>query len=153
MFYLACAYCRWTSREIGMQDQTVASGGWPERDQEEAGRMAELQEHYRALAQREKLAKESKRYLGRKLSYLSLSHKYGLMARERAGLPPIGQGKEEGGAGPSAQGDAASKMVPAQAQNIEDVEVLDEDALFTCEVDLCKSTTLEQRMLQLDHQP
>merc|ERR1719284_643469 len=30
VYYLACAFCRWTSRDIGLPDQTVASGGWPE---------------------------------------------------------------------------------------------------------------------------
>ena len=31
VYYLACAFCRWTSRDIGLPDQTVASGGWPEQ--------------------------------------------------------------------------------------------------------------------------
>ncbi len=56
-------------------------------------RLSSLQEHYRALAQKEKLDRESKRFVGRKLSYMQLSDKYGLtaaVARRRAGLPPIG---------------------------------------------------------------
>ena len=52
-----------------------------------------LQDHYRTLAQREKLEKENKRYIGRsKLSYMQLSDKYGVtaaVARKRAGLPPL----------------------------------------------------------------
>ena len=31
VYYLACAFCRWTSRDIGLPDQSVASGGWPEQ--------------------------------------------------------------------------------------------------------------------------
>ncbi len=32
VYYLACAFCRWTSRDVGMPDQSVASGGWPDRE-------------------------------------------------------------------------------------------------------------------------
>ena len=30
MYYLVCGFCRWTTRDIGLPDQPVASGGWPE---------------------------------------------------------------------------------------------------------------------------
>merc|ERR1719154_721089 len=102
VYYLACAFCRWTSRDIGLPDQTVASGGWPDMDNCASERISALQEHYRAIAQREKIEKESRRFLGRKLSYLQLSDKYGLttvVARKRAGLPPLALagGREEPG--------------------------------------------------------
>ncbi|KAG7241849.1 hypothetical protein INR49_024819 [Caranx melampygus] len=29
-YYLACGFCRWTSRDVGMADKSVASGGWQE---------------------------------------------------------------------------------------------------------------------------
>ena len=32
VYYLACAFCRWTSRDIGLPDQNVASGGWPDQE-------------------------------------------------------------------------------------------------------------------------
>ena len=98
VYYLSCVFCRWTSRDIGLPDQNVASGGWPERENADAARIAVLQEHYRSIAQREKLEKESKRHLGRKLSYLQLSDKYGL-ARKRAGLPPLGARAASGSTG------------------------------------------------------
>ena len=44
------------------------------------------------MAHKEKLEKENKRFVGRKLSYMQLSDKYGLsaaVARKRAGLPPL----------------------------------------------------------------
>uniref|UniRef100_A0A4W5LYY9 Dynactin subunit 4 n=1 Tax=Hucho hucho TaxID=62062 RepID=A0A4W5LYY9_9TELE len=31
-YYLACGFCRWTSRDVGMADKSVASGGWQEPD-------------------------------------------------------------------------------------------------------------------------
>ena len=92
LYYLVCAFCRWTSRDAGLPDQSVASGGWPQPETPEAARFASLQEHYRSLAQREKLEKETRRFCGRKLSYMQLTDKYGLsaaVARKRAGLPPL----------------------------------------------------------------
>ena len=38
VYYLACAFCRWTSRDIGLPDQTVASGGWPELENPHSAR-------------------------------------------------------------------------------------------------------------------
>ena len=70
----------------------MASGAWPQPDAPEAARFATLQDHYRTLAQREKLEKENRRFYGRKLSYMQLTDKYGLsaaVARRRAGLPPL----------------------------------------------------------------
>ena len=60
-----------------------------------------MQEHYRGIAQREKMEKESRRFLGRKLSYLQLSDKFGLssvVSRLASGmneLCPIGGAKED----------------------------------------------------------
>ena len=118
--------------------QTVASGGWPQPEAPEAARFATLQEHYRTLAQREKLEKETRRFCGRKLSYMQLTDKYGLsaaVARKRAGLPPLhslslksGQESVPGGGGSG--GGVLVNLAPCQAKNIEEVEVLPIDELF-----------------------
>ncbi len=115
-----------------------------------------LQDHYRTLAQREKLDKESKRFVGRKLSYMQLSDKYGLtatMARRRAGLPPIAAGSSGSPFGsPGLDTAKQAEPSPAEAVDIFEVEVLPED-LFEKEVDLCSVTSLDQRLLNLDLQP
>ena len=188
VYYLACAFCRWTSRDIGLPDQTVASGGWPEQvqshvvfyfhfkmcimsnpgvleswsqpwfmvtfivilqDNSASERISALQEHYRAIAQREKIEKESRRFLGRKLSYLQLSDKYGLttvVARKRAGLPPLslGPGREELG--------RPVEISPAEPTDLD----LEQDLpieLLTEPLDLCSVTQLPQRLAQLEVQP
>ena len=102
--------------------------------------MAILQDHYRTLAQREKLEKENKRYIGRsKLSYMQLSDKYGLtaaVARRRAGLPPLTSslpyGIKEGNDGADGDGKQA-EPAPAVAKDISEIEVLDEEAIFGAE--------------------
>lgn len=149
VYYLACAFCRWTSRDIGLPDQTVASGGWPEADSPHSARILGLQEHYRAIAQREKVEKESRRFYGRKLSYLQLSDKYGLtnvVARKRAGLPPLslGPGREEVGRG--------VELAPAEAVALASLAEPPMD-LLTEALDLCRVTRLPQRLAHLEHQP
>jgi len=101
VYYLACGFCRWTTRDIGLPDQSVASGGWPEPENPESARFASLQDHYRSIAQREKLEKESRRFMGRKLSYMQLADKFGLtaaVARRKAGLPPLIQQRQSSSA-------------------------------------------------------
>ena len=108
----------------------------------------------RTLAQREKLEKETRRFCGRKLSYMQLTDKYGLsaaVARKRAGLPPlhnlsIKSSQEGAGAG-------QVSLAPSGAKSIEDIEILPMDQLFNETIDLTKITTLEQRLVQLDVQP
>lgn len=154
LYYLVCAFCRWTSRDAGLPDQSVASGGWPQPEAPEAARFASLQEHYRTLAQREKLEKETRRFCGRKLSYMQLTDKYGLsaaVARKRAGLPPLHNLSIKGNQETSSTG-AQVAVAPSESKSIDEVEVLPED-LYDHEVDLTKVTTLEQRLVQLDIQP
>ena len=38
VYYLSCTFCRWTSRDIGLKDQTVASGGWPDMENPHSAR-------------------------------------------------------------------------------------------------------------------
>lgn len=149
VYYLACAFCRWTSRDIGLPDQSVASGGWPDQENVTSERITALLEHYRSIAQREKIEKESRRFLGRKLSYLQLSDKYGLttvVARKRAGLPPLALagGREEPG--------RPVDIAPAEAVDLDTVDDLP-DSLMTEPLDLFNVTTMAQRLAQLEFQP
>jgi dynactin-4 len=87
-YYLACGFCRWTSRDIGLKDQFVANGGWPELENPSNKRISTLLTYYRQLAQREKLEREKKKYSRRK-SYFQLSDKFGLgavAARRRSAM-------------------------------------------------------------------
>ena len=131
----------------------MASGGWPQPEAPEAARFSSLQEHYRTLAQREKLEKETRRFCGRKLSYMQLTDKYGLsaaVARKRAGLPPLHNLSLKSGQEPV--GNQVS-VAPSEPKSVEDVEVLPSEDLYSNPVDLTKVTTLDQRLVQLDVQP
>ena len=150
-YYLFCGFCRWTTRDIGLPDQPTASGGWPEPENPDAARFASLQEHFRSLAQREKMDKETRRFVGKKLSYMQLADRYGLsgssaMARRKAGLPPMslrGSGDDS----------SAVSAAPSEAKDIDEVESVDYKELFSTPIDLCRTTNLSQRLMQLDTQP
>ncbi|XP_018600699.1 dynactin subunit 4 isoform X2 [Scleropages formosus] len=150
-YYLACGFCRWTSRDVGMADKSVASGGWQEPENPHAQRIAKLIEFYQQLAQREKLERDRKK-LARRRPYMPLafSEKYGLgtrLQRQRSGVPLSslsGLSLKEG------EDQKEIKIEPAQA--LDEVEPLPED-YYTRPVNLPEVTTLRQRLLQPDFQP
>jgi len=152
VYYLACAFCRWTSRDIGLPDQSVASGAWPEQANPFSERISTLQEHYRGIAQREKMEKESRRFLGRKLSYLQLSDKFGLssvVSRKRSGLSSLSLG---GGIGGREDLGRPVEVAPAEPVDLDEVSDLPPE-LLTEPLQLYNVTTLDQRLSQLDFQP
>ncbi|KAL8573181.1 hypothetical protein ACOMHN_036166 [Nucella lapillus] len=77
MYYMACSFCRWTTRDAGLPDQTVSNGGWQDEENPDAKRISTLLESYRSVAQREKAEKERKKYVKRR-SHAGFQDKYGL---------------------------------------------------------------------------
>ncbi|CAB1337577.1 unnamed protein product, partial [Coregonus sp. 'balchen'] len=150
-YYLACGFCRWTSRDVGMADKSVASGGWQEPENPHTQRINKLIEYYQQLAQREKLDRDRKK-LARRRPYMPLafSEKYGLgtrLQRQRPGAPITslaGLSLKEG------EDQKEMKIEPAQA--LDEVEPLPEDC-YTRPINLPEVTTLRQRLLQPDIQP
>ncbi|EDL09829.1 dynactin 4, isoform CRA_d [Mus musculus] len=150
-YYLACGFCRWTSRDVGMADKSVASGGWQEPENPHTQRMNKLIEYYQQLAQKEKVERDRKK-LARRRNYMPLafSDKYSLgtrLQRPRAGASIstlAGLSLREG------EDQKEVKIEPAQA--VAEVEPLPED-YYTRPVNLTEVTTLQQRLLQPDLQP
>ncbi|KAK2490681.1 hypothetical protein MC885_017240 [Smutsia gigantea] len=150
-YYLACGFCRWTSRDVGMADKSVASGGWQEPENPHTHRMNKLIDYYQQLAQKEKVERDRKK-LARRRNYMPLafSDKYGLgtrLQRPRAGATIstlAGLSLKEG------EDQKEIKIEPAQA--VDEVEPLPED-YYTRPVNLTEVTTLQQRLLQPDFQP
>ncbi|KAM9496423.1 dynactin subunit 4 isoform 1-T1 [Clarias gariepinus] len=157
-YYLACGFCRWTSRDVGMADKSVASGGWQEPENPYTQRINKLIEYYQQLAQREKLERDRKK-LARRRPFMPQAfsqhtihvvEKYGLgtrLQRQRSGAPisalyglSLKEGEEQ----------KEVSIEPAQA--LDEVEPLPED-YYTRPVNLTEVTTLRQRLLQPDFQP
>ncbi|KAA0709612.1 Dynactin subunit 4 [Triplophysa tibetana] len=150
-YYLACGFCRWTSRDVGMADKSVASGGWQEPENPHTQRINKLIEYYQQLAQREKLERDRKK-LARRRPFMpqAFSEKYGLgtrLQRQRSGAPIsalYGLSLKEG------EDPKEINIEPAQA--LDEVEPLPED-YYTRPINLPEVTTLRQRLLQPDFQP
>uniref|UniRef100_A0AAY5KDJ5 Dynactin subunit 4 n=2 Tax=Esox lucius TaxID=8010 RepID=A0AAY5KDJ5_ESOLU len=150
-YYLACGFCRWTSRDVGMADKSVASGGWQEPENPHTQRINKLIEYYQQLAQREKLERDRKKLARRRpFMPLAFSEKYGLgtrLQRTRPGAPITslaGLSLKEG------EDQKEINIEPAQA--LDEVEPLPEDC-YTRPINLPEGTTLRQRLLQPDFQP
>ncbi|KAJ0179042.1 hypothetical protein K1T71_005817 [Dendrolimus kikuchii] len=145
MYYLSCFNCRWTSRDVGIPDQPVASGGWPERANPFATRINQLLDYYKAIAlqeKQEKLERERKKFSIRG-KYITLTDKTGLtgaMARNIAGLPSNEAGSSS----------AIANFVASQAS--EEVEQLPDD-IYTKEVNLKQITSMPQRLASPEWQP
>ncbi len=147
-YYLSCFFCRWTSRDAKIPDQPMAtSSNWPEHENPHVARIALLIEYYKIITLRERLEKENRLFLhsSRRGGYQHYSEKFGLtamLARKRAGLPPLSLGRDDTSVPP--------QIVPAVASA--DVEPLPDD-IFTQPVDVVKLTSLPQRFVIPDLQP
>uniref|UniRef100_A0A4W4EMS5 Dynactin subunit 4 n=1 Tax=Electrophorus electricus TaxID=8005 RepID=A0A4W4EMS5_ELEEL len=158
-YYLACGFCRWTSRDVGMADKSVASGGWQEPENPHTQRINKLIEYYQQLAQREKLERDRKKLARRRPfmpqafsvhTHTKTPEKYGLgtrLQRQRTGAPisalyglSLKEGEEQ----------KEVSIDPAQA--MDEVEPLPED-YYTRPISLPEVTTLRQRLLLPDFQP
>ncbi|CAL1613942.1 unnamed protein product [Knipowitschia caucasica] len=157
-YYLACGFCRWTSRDVGMADKSVASGGWQEPENPHSQRINKLIEYYQPLAHREKQERDRKKMARRRqgmpLAFsqhtIHVVEKYGLgtrLQRQRPGGPLSGL------AGLSLkEGEDQKEISIEPAQALDEVEPLPEDC-YTRPVNLPEVTTLKQRLLQPDFQP
>ncbi|XP_026478870.1 dynactin subunit 4-like [Ctenocephalides felis] len=149
MYYFACFSCRWTSRDVGIPDQTVASGAWPDRENVHSNRIVALQEYFTTLVIKDKIAKQEmlKKKHNARSKFTTLTDKTGLTAaiiRKQVGLP-------SDISIPSSAFHSSNKptIVPAVAS--EDVDDLPDD-IFTTPLNLMEVTTVEQRLFQPDNQ-
>uniref|UniRef100_A0A6M2DIL9 Dynactin subunit 4 n=1 Tax=Xenopsylla cheopis TaxID=163159 RepID=A0A6M2DIL9_XENCH len=148
MYYFACFSCRWTSRDVGIPDQTVASGAWPDRENVHTNRIIALQEYFTSIIIRDKIAKQEmlKKKHNTRGKFTTLTDKIGLTAailRKQVGLPDLSMS--------SCTYMSANKptIVPAVAS--EDVDDLPEE-IFTTPLNLMEVTTVEQRLFHPDNQ-
>ncbi|XP_018565105.1 dynactin subunit 4 [Anoplophora glabripennis] len=144
MYYLSCQFCRWSSRDVGIPDQTTVTGGWPERENVHVNRLQELLDMYKAivLAQKQQKDKDKKKQRGKFLSYTDRTGVTAAALRKRIGLPA----------------DLTHSMLknkpkePEPATAKSEVEELPEE-LFTEPINLMEVTTIQQRLLQPEAQP
>ncbi|ESO89078.1 hypothetical protein LOTGIDRAFT_210040 [Lottia gigantea] len=145
MYYMACGFCRWTTRDVGIEDQSVASGGWQDQENPDLKRINNLLEHYRKLAQKEKAEKERKKYVKRR-SHMYYTDKYGLTsvaASKRKTLSSFSSLSVK---------DEETITELEVGKTVEDFEPLPED-IFTKPLEITKLTTMDQRLTTPEFQP
>lgn len=144
MFYLACLACRWTTRDVGIPDQTVATGSWPEAEYVNATRFAQLMEYHQSVVLQEKQEKQELwRRKTPKTKFPSLSDRTGVnvsMVRRQLGWT-------DKSSTPKVK---VAEIKPSEAAKAEND--LPED-IFTKEISLKRFTTIEQRLAQPSAQP
>ncbi|XP_051930914.1 dynactin subunit 4 isoform X1 [Hippocampus zosterae] len=157
-YYLACGFCRWTSRDVGMADKSVASGGWQEPENCHNQRINKLMEYYQQLAHREKQERDRKKLARRRqctpLAFsqhtIHVVEKYGLGTRLQRQRPGMSISTLAGLSLKEGEDQREITIEPAQA--LDEVEPLPEDC-YTRPVSLPEVTRLRQRLLQPDFQP
>jgi dynactin-4 len=60
LYYLACGFCRWTSRDASLADSTSTTGPWSEPESPFLKEIVHINDYLRVLALREKNLKEKK---------------------------------------------------------------------------------------------
>uniref|UniRef100_A0A8C9X8V1 Dynactin subunit 4 n=1 Tax=Sander lucioperca TaxID=283035 RepID=A0A8C9X8V1_SANLU len=133
-YYLACGFCRWTSRDVGMADKSVASGGWQEPENPHTQRINKLIEYYQQLAHREKQERDRKK-LARRRQCMPLA-----FSQYLCNFTSLKEGEDQ------------KEITIEPAQALDEVEPLPEDC-YTRPISLPEVTTLRQRLLQPDFQP
>jgi len=158
VFYLACGFCRWSSRDVGIPDQTVASGAWPEQENPHERRITELMAFYRYLAAMEKAEKDRRKSPRKRGGSQLLQDKYGLtsvVAKRRAGGLASAMGNltvSSRHGSPGADDPAGKKPEVAKVEAKSEVEPLPPD-IYTLPLNLSQVCTMKQRLAAPDVQP
>ncbi|XP_031629358.1 dynactin subunit 4 [Contarinia nasturtii] len=143
MYYLSCLACRWTSRDVGLSDQTNAAGNWPEIEYAHSTRFSKLMEYYQDTVIVDKQEKQdySRRMTPKKHKFGSLTDRTGLtasMVRRQMGW--------------SEKLTIKKNPIISPSEASEDVDELPKD-IFTQPINLKSVTTLKQRLQNPALQP
>ncbi|KAK2582786.1 hypothetical protein KPH14_005050 [Odynerus spinipes] len=140
VYYLACSFCRWSSRDVGIPDQTMATGKWPEQENPHTRRINALIDYHKILTSKEKQQRERKKF----------QSKHSFMQFESCGLTSA-MIRKRIGQSLKLQTQLQSSDQPAPSIATEDVEELSPE-IFTEPIDIIKISTLEQRLKHPDVQ-
>ncbi|XP_022232227.2 dynactin subunit 4 [Drosophila obscura] len=144
IYYLSCLSCRWTTRDVGIPDQGVASGTWPDNECLYQARFNTLVDYYQSIVLQEK--QEKLEFMRRKAPK---QHKFPSLT-DRTGLTVSLIRRQIGWNEKSIPKAKAISITPAEATA--DVGGLPED-IFTEPLNLRNITTIAQRHGQPGDQP
>ncbi|EDW79842.1 uncharacterized protein Dwil_GK17803 [Drosophila willistoni] len=144
MYYLSCLSCRWTTRDVGIPDQGVATGTWPDNECLYQLRFNSLLEYYQSVVLQEK--QDRQEFLRRKSPK---QHKFPSLT-DRTGLTVSLIRRQIGWNEKTLPKSKPISISPTEATA--DVEQLPPD-IFTEPLNLRQVTTIAQRLSQPRDQP
>uniref|UniRef100_A0A8D8SBJ7 Dynactin subunit 4 n=1 Tax=Cacopsylla melanoneura TaxID=428564 RepID=A0A8D8SBJ7_9HEMI len=148
-YYLACFFCRWTSRDSNIPDQKTASGSWPERTNSHTTRLNVLLDYYKSIGALEKsninIDHQSYMKYLRKPTHL-LEDQFGFSANVRKQKVELLKKKN------LILTDPHNKITVEGSVPTDEIEPLSED-FITKEIDLLSIPKLKQRFNIPDLQP
>ncbi|KAL5018889.1 hypothetical protein ScPMuIL_004611 [Solemya velum] len=147
MYYMACGFCRWTTRDVAIDDKTVASGGWEDIENTHAKKIQSLLDYYHELALNEKAERERKKYVRRR------SHLYYAASMDKYGMVTVAVKKKIGAmSNVSIKENEETTTQITTEEKISDFPALPDD-FFTTPLELSKVTTITQRLASPEFQP
>ncbi|XP_021365324.1 dynactin subunit 4-like [Mizuhopecten yessoensis] len=149
VYYLACGFCRWTTRDVSITDKPQASGCWEALENPDSKRIFSLLETYQQLAQREKTEKERKKYVRRRsyLNYAASMDKYGLTSVAAKKKASVGSSMST-----LKENEEAVIKTFSPSEAVVDFDPLTDD-FFTKPVLLDKIASIGQRLASPEFQP
>lgn len=147
-YYLACFFCRWTSRDSNIPDQKTASGNWPERNNPHSARLNTLLDYFKSVGSLEKsninIDQKYMKYLS-KPSHL-LEDQFGFLANVRKQKVELLKNKN------LILTDRQSNITVESSVATDEIQPLSEE-FITKKIDLLTIPSLEQRFNIPDLQP
>lgn len=148
-YYLACFFCRWTSRDSNIPDQKTASGSWPERSNPHSTRLNSLLDYYKSIGSLEKtninIDQKYMKYLS-KPTHL-LEDQFGFSANVRKQKVELLKKKNL-----NLLSDRHSNITVEPSLPTDQIEPLSEDFILK-DMDFLSISSLEQRFNVPDLQP
>lgn len=164
-FYLVCFSCKWSSKDVDIPDQLTQTGGWREKETPNAARIEELIQHFKVVAHKDRLERETriKRIPHKPITHHShaihLLDKYGISAQLSPKVTEALRAKTSISIPLSTSSSDLTKSMIAKSSNIEpavatsNIEPLDINLYYKSTVDLNSVSTISQRLHQVECQP
>lgn len=143
-YYLVCTFCRWSTRDIGMEDKASGSG-WTEREMLNAERVNKTIDYYKRVAQKEVADTKNAKRRGYKSLVMQLQQKYhGRKPHPASPLSAITSRVKE-------FEEIELVDIPAQlTYSIQDMDPVPEE-IYTKNVDFMKLSSIGERLAQPEH--
>lgn len=145
-YYLACGFCRWSTRDSGIPDQQQPAGGWQEKANQHFKRVSELIDSYHHLAIREKADQEWSKFV-RKRNYMILLERYPVLN------PRLRRFCSSSWTAPNRETEPTKKVVLPSAEPSLELSNFDVDSFVKQPLCIDKITTIHQRHLAPQFQP